>query len=84
MFFYVLATSISFVLAYKWVFGSTAHKGKAVFRYLLLQLFGIILNYAWMEAGLRFTSFYPAIIAAAYFIVWPFISFTTQQKFIFK
>ena len=81
--FYILATAISFVLAYIWVFTSQASKQSALMRYILLQVFGIICNAAWLEAGLRFTPLYPWIIAAAYFAIWPFISFTVQRKFIF-
>lgn len=84
IFFYVLATVISFVLAYMWVFSSQANKGRALFRYLLLQGFGVILNALWLEAGLRFTPLYPWIIAAAYFAVWPFISFTVQRRYVFS
>ena len=84
IFFYVLATSISFALAYIWVFTSQAKKLSALFRYLLLQAFGVACNAAWLEAGLRLTPFFPWVIAAAYFAVWPFISFTVQRKYIFK
>jgi len=70
--FYVLATAISFALNYRWVFTSNTKAGSALFRYLLLQAFGIILNFSWVEAGLRFTQLYPWIIAASYFVIWPF------------
>ena len=83
-FFYVLATSISFVLAYLWVFTSSAKRGQALFRYILLQLFGVILNTLWVEGGLRFTLLYPWVIAASYFAIWPFLSFTAQRHYIFK
>lgn len=82
--FYMLATAISFALAYVWVFTSQAKKTRALSRYLLLQALGVICNAAWLEVGLRFTPLYPWIIAAAYFAVWPFISFTLQRKYIFK
>lgn len=84
IFFYVLATAISFALAYIWVFTSQAKKSSALLRYILLQTFGVVCNAAWLEAGLRFTPLYPWIIAAAYFAVWPFISFSVQRKYIFK
>lgn len=82
--FYILATAISFALAYVWVFTSQAKKSSALFRYLLLQAFGVICNVLWLEAGLRFTPFYPWLIAAAYFAFWPLISFTAQRRYIFK
>jgi len=84
IFFYVLSTLIAFVLAYLWVFTSQANKGRALMLYLLLHGCGVFVNAAWPEAGLRFTSLYPWIIAAAYFLVWPFFSFTIQKKYIFK
>jgi len=82
--FYVLATAISFALNYRWVFTSNAKAGSALFRYLLLQAFGIILNFSWVEAGLRFTQLYPWIIAASYFVIWPFLSFNIQKRVIFN
>ena len=82
--FYALATAISFALNYIWVFSSKTNAAAAIGRYLLLQGLGAILNYLWLEGGLRFTPLYPWIIAAAYFTIWPFISFTVQRQFIFK
>lgn len=84
IFFYVVSTLIAFVLAYLWVFTSKANKSTALFRYFLLHGTGVFINAAWLELGLRFTPLYPWIIAAAYFAVWPFISFTVQRKFIFS
>jgi len=82
--FYILATTFSFILAYVWIFTSSANKKTALIRYLILQAFGVACNMLWVEAGLRFTAFYPWIIAAAYFAFWPFISFTVQRQYIFK
>lgn len=84
IFFYVLATAISFALAYKWVFTSKANPAGALGRYLILQAVGVVCNVLWVEGGLRFTSAYPWIIAAAYFAIWPFLSFTVQRRFIFR
>lgn len=83
VFFYLLALALSFTLAYVWIFSSTASKKSALFRYTLLQIFGVVCNALWLEAGLRFTPLLPWIIAAAYFAIWPFISFKAQQKYIF-
>ena len=83
IFFYALATAISFVLAYKWIFTSTASKKSALLGYLALQAFGVVFNAAWLEVGLRFTPLFPWVIAAAYFAIWPFLSFTVQRKYIF-
>lgn len=82
--FYCLATGISFLLAYFWIFQSTARPGSAILRYTALQLGGVVLNQLWVEGGLRFTDIYPWIIAATYFAVWPFISFFAQRKLVFK
>jgi len=81
---YSLATLISFMLNYKWVFASKASAGNALFFFILLQVFGVILNVGWVEAGLRFTTLYPWIIAATYFVIWPFLSFTVQKRVIFN
>ncbi len=81
---YVLATLISFTLNYKWVFASKSNAGNALALYGLLQVFGVILNIGWVEAGLRFTHAYPWIIAATFFIIWPFLSFTLQKRYIFN
>ncbi|WP_418152459.1 hypothetical protein [Litorimonas sp. RW-G-Af-16] len=48
----------------------------ALLGYILLQVGGIIFNTLWVEAGLRFTGLYPWVIAATYFAIWPFLSFT--------
>ena len=83
-FFYALATLISFIFAYRWVFSSGARQGTALLRYSLLSLFGLGLNTLWMEGGLCFTPLPPWIIAAAYFGVWPFFSYAIQKRYIFK
>ena len=82
--FYVLATAISFALNYRWVFTSNSSAGSAFIPYLLLQGFGVILNFSWVEIGLRFTQLYPWIIAASYFVIWPFLSFNIQKRVIFN
>ena len=82
--FYVTATFISFALAYKWVFTATGNPKRALILYLILQLFGIGFNALWVEGGLRFTSLYPWLIAASFFIIWPFISYRIQNKYIFE
>ena len=82
--FYALATLVSFVFAYRWVFSSDTGQGQALFRYILLALFGAGLNSLWMEGGLRFTPLLPWMIAAAYFLIWPFISYSVQRHYIFK
>ena len=83
-FFYALATLISFIFAYRWVFSSSAKQGPALLRYVLLALFGLGLNTLWMEGGLRFTPILPWIIAAAYFLIWPFLSYSVQRHYVFK
>ena len=83
-FFYALATLISFTFAYRWVFTSSAQKRSALLRYILLALFGLGLNTLWMEGGLRFTPILPWIIAAAYFLIWPFLSYSVQRHYVFK
>lgn len=83
-FFYVTATAISFALNYMWVFRATVNVKGAIINFLLLQGFGVIFNLSWVEVGLRFTPFYPWIIAATYFAIWPFLSFTIQKRFIFN
>jgi len=82
--FYVISTLISFTLAYKWVFAATVNPRRALVLFSLLQVGGIILNALWLEAGLRFTPLYPWIIAASFFIFWPFLSYRVQQGYIFK
>ncbi|WP_409432889.1 GtrA family protein [Litorimonas sp. RW-G-Af-16] len=82
--FYILATGISFLLAYLWIFKSKAPPVGALLGYILLQVGGIIFNTLWVEAGLRFTGLYPWVIAATYFAIWPFLSFTAQRHYIFK
>jgi len=82
--FYILATLIAFALNSKWVFGSKASARKTLILFLILQGFGILLNLSWVEAGLRFTQLYPWIIAASYFAIWPFLSFTLQKRYIFN
>jgi len=81
---YVLATLISFVLNYKWVFASKANAGNAIILFSFLQVFGVVLNLIWVEAGLRFTLLYPWIIAGTYFAIWPFLSFAIQKRYIFN
>ena len=81
---YLVATLISFGLNYKWVFASQSNAGRALVLYGVLQAFGVILNLAWVEAGLRLTALYPWVIAATYFILWPFLSFTLQKRYIFN
>jgi len=81
---YVACTLISFTLAYKWVFAATVNPRRALVLFSLLQVGGIILNALWLEAGLRFTPLYPWIIAASFFIFWPFLSYRIQQGYIFK
>lgn len=81
--FYILATAISFALSYIWVFQSSAKASGAITRYLILQAVGVVLNALWVEGGLRLTPLYPWVIAATYFAVWPFISFTVQRRFVF-
>jgi len=81
---YVTATLISFMLAYKWVFAATVNPRRALVLFSLLQVGGVILNALWLEAGLRFTPLYPWIIAASFFIFWPFLSYRIQQGYIFK
>ena len=82
--FYVTATFISFVLAYKWVFAATGNPKRALALFLTLQLFGVGLNALWVEGGLRFTPLYPWVIAASFFIIWPFISYRIQKTYIFE
>ena len=86
--FYILATFIAFAITYKWVFKANANPEvdpkRALPLFLLWQFIGIILNALWVEAGLRFTDFYPWIIAASFFTIWPFLSFNVQRQFIFK
>lgn len=81
---YIMATGLSFLFNYLWVFKSEAKAGGALFGFLLLQAFGVLLNLAWVETGLRFTAVYPWIIAAAFFAAWPFLSFLIQRRFIFN
>jgi putative flippase GtrA len=82
--FYILATAIAFTLNSKWVFASKTSARTSLILFLLLQGFGVVLNIAWVEAGLRFTTLFPWIIAAAYFAIWPFLSFTIQKRYIFN
>ena len=84
IFFYVLATTISFCLAYLWIFNSKANVNNAMTRYLILQALGVVFNYLWLEAGLRFTSLYPWLIALSYFSIWAVLSFTAQRLYVFK
>lgn len=81
---YVLATFIAFAITYKWVFAARVNPKRALSLFLLWQFCGIILNALWVEAGLRFTAFYPWIIAASFFAIWPFLSYNVQRRFIFK
>lgn len=81
---YIAATGLSFLFNYVWVFKSDAKAAGALAGFLILQGFGVLLNIAWVEAGLRFTSFYPWIIAASFFAAWPFLSFLIQRQFIFN
>ena len=81
---YTAATLIAFALNYKWVFASESHAGRSLVLFGLLQLFGVALNIVWVEGGLRLTPLYPWIIAASFFIFWPFISFTLQKNYIFN
>ena len=82
--FYVTATFIAFLLNSKWVFGSKASAKTTLILFLLLQAFGVIMNIAWVEGGLRLTQLYPWIIAASFFIIWPFLSFSIQKRYIFN
>lgn len=81
---YVAVTFISFALNSKWVFASEASAKRTLVLYLLLQAVGVGLNIGWVELGLRFTSLYPWIIAASYFVIWPFLSFNIQKRCIFN
>jgi putative flippase GtrA len=81
---YVTATGLSFLFNYIWVFASKAKASGALLGFLILQGFGVLLNLAWLEAGLRFTVIYPWIIAATFFAAWPFLSFIIQRRFIFN
>ena len=81
---YLTATLIAFGLNYKWVFDSKSNAGRALVLFGVLQAFGVFLNLGWVEAGLRFTALYPWVIAATYFIFWPFLSFTLQKRYIFN
>lgn len=82
--FYILSTFIAFILAYKWVFTAQVNPKRALSLFLLWQLVGIGLNAFWVEAGLRYTGLFPWIIAASFFAVWPFLSFSVQRHYIFK
>ncbi|MGB3455296.1 MAG: GtrA family protein [Litorimonas sp.] len=82
--FYVLTTAVAFLITYRWVFGSDVGKRRALPLYLLWQGVGILLNAFWMEAGLRFTGLAPWVIAAVYFVAWPFLSFSVQRRFVFN
>ena len=84
VFFYVVTTAVAFIITYQWVFGSDAGARHALPRYLLWQGVGIALNALWMEGGLRFTPLFPWVIAAIYYVVWPFLSFRVQQRFVFN
>jgi putative flippase GtrA len=81
---YISATGLSFLFNYIWVFASKAKAGGALVSFLALQAVGVLLNLAWVEAGLRFTMLYPWIIAASFFALWPFLSFLIQRHFIFN
>ncbi|MGB6230053.1 MAG: GtrA family protein [Litorimonas sp.] len=81
---YCLTTAVAFLLTYHWVFGSDVGARRALPRYLLWQGVGIVLNAFWMEAGLRFTPFWPWVIAAVYYLLWPFASFRVQQRLVFN
>ncbi len=81
---YVAVTFIAFALNSKWVFASEAPARKTLILYLLLQTLGVVLNLIWVELGLRFTPLYPWIIAASYFVIWPFLSFNAQKRYIFN
>jgi putative flippase GtrA len=81
---YCGTTAVSFVITYRWVFASDVGKRRALTLYLLWQGVGIVLNALWMEAGLRFTDLLPWVIAAAYYVAWPFLSFRVQQRFVFN
>lgn len=82
--FYVSATLMAFLLNSKWVFDSEAPAKKTLILFLLLQGFGVLMNIAWVEGGLRFTRLYPWIIAASFFAIWPFLSFAVQKRYIFN
>jgi len=82
--FFILATLFAFALNYRWVFASQAKPGRSLLLFSLLRGFGIILNLMWVEAGLRFTSLYPWIIAASFFGFWALFSFTILKRFIFN
>ncbi|MEM7728622.1 MAG: GtrA family protein [Pseudomonadota bacterium] len=84
VFFYCLTTAVAFFVTYRWVFGSDVGKRRALPLYLLWQGVGIGLNALWMETGLRFTGLAPWLIAAIYFVAWPFLSFTVQRRFVFN
>ncbi|MEP3655855.1 MAG: hypothetical protein ABJO36_13260 [Litorimonas sp.] len=66
------------------MFASKANAGGALVLFGLWQVFGVILNIGWVEAGLRFTVIYPWIIAATFFAIWPFLSFAIQKRYIFN
>jgi len=82
--FYALSTIIAFLLNFKWVFASKSNASTSLILFLIWQGFGVLLNAGWLEAGLRFTSLYPWLIAASFFAIWPFLSFTIQKRYIFN
>ena len=82
--FYILSSLVAYGFNAKWVFESRAPARETLAPFMLMRGFGVILNIGWVEAGLRWTSLYPWVLAASFFAVWPLIAFIIQKRVIFK
>jgi putative flippase GtrA len=81
---YLAGTLLNYFLNFYWSFQSNRSHQAAVWRFILVQAFGVVLNTLYVWAMLRFVAMPVEIVAISFTVIWPFFSFFALRYWAFR
>jgi putative flippase GtrA len=81
---YLAGTLLNYFLNFYWSFQTNRSHQAAVWRYVLLQGFGVVLNTVYVAAMLALFSIPLELAALSFTVIWPFFSFFALRYWAFR
>ena len=81
---YLAATLVNYVLNFYWSFQTNRSHQAALWRYILLLAFGVVLNTLYVSAMLALFSMPLELAALSFMVLWPFFSFFALRYWAFR
>ena len=81
---YLAATLVNYFLNFYWSFQTNRSHQAALWRYLLLLMFGVVLNSLYVAAMLALFSMPLELAALSFMVLWPFFSFFAMRYWAFR